>query len=39
MSEVTVNRLDFGVGQGYWANTATIPNEVGIAIDVYAVQK
>ena len=38
-SEVTVNRLDFGVGQGYWANTATIPNEVGIEIDVYAVQK
>lgn len=38
-SEVTIQRLDFGVGQGYWANTATIPNDVGIAIDVYAVQK
>lgn len=38
-SEVTVQRLDFGVGQGYWANTATIPNDVGIEIDVYAVQK
>lgn len=38
-SEVTVQRLEFGVGQGYWANTATIPNEVGVVIDVYAVQK
>lgn len=38
-SEVTIQRLDFGVGQGYWANTATIPNEVGVEIDVYAVQK
>lgn len=38
-SEVTVQRLDFGVGQGYWANTATIPNDVGIEIDVYAIQK
>lgn len=38
-SEVTVQRLDFGVGQGYWANTATIPNEVIIQIDVYADQK
>jgi polyisoprenoid-binding protein YceI len=38
-SEVTIQRLDYGVGQGYWANTATIPNDVGIEIDVYAVQK
>ncbi|MEX2130630.1 MAG: YceI family protein [Pseudohongiellaceae bacterium] len=38
-SEVTIKRLDFGVGQGYWANTATIPNDVVVAIDVYAVQK
>jgi len=37
-SEVTIQRLDFGVGQGYWANTATIPNEVIINIDVYAGQ-
>lgn len=35
-SEVTVQRLEFGVGQGYWANTAAIPNDVGIEIDVYA---
>jgi len=38
-SNVTIQRLDYGVGQGYWANTATIPNDVGIEIDVYAVQK
>lgn len=37
-SEVTIQRLDFGVGQGYWANTATIPNDVVIKIDVYAGQ-
>jgi len=35
-SEVTIQRLEFGVGQGYWANTAAIPNDVGIEIDVYA---
>jgi len=35
-SEVTVQRLEFGVGQGYWANTATIPNDVLIQIDLYA---
>ena len=38
-SEVTIQRLDYGVGQGYWANTATIPNDVIIAVDVYAVQQ
>jgi len=37
-SEVTVERLKFGVGQGYWANTAEIPNDVVIAVDVYANQ-
>ncbi len=35
-SEVTIQRLEFGVGQGYWANTSAIPNDVEIAIDVYA---
>lgn len=35
-SEVTIQRLEFGVGQGYWANTAAIPNDVEIEIDVYA---
>ena len=35
-SSVTIQRLEFGVGQGYWANTAAIPNDVDIEIDVYA---
>ncbi|NQV70933.1 MAG: YceI family protein [Pseudohongiella sp.] len=38
-SEVTIQRLEYGVGQGYWANTAEVPNEVVIGIDVYAVSK
>lgn len=38
-SEVTIQRLDFGVGQGYWANTATIPNDVVVGVDVYAIQQ
>jgi polyisoprenoid-binding protein YceI len=38
-SEVTIKRLDFGVGQGYWANTAEIPNDVKIKVDVYAAGK
>ncbi len=38
-SEVTIQRLQFGVGQGYWANTAEIPNDVIIVVDVYASQK
>ena len=38
-SEVTINRLDFGVGQGYWANTAEVPNEVVVKVDVYALQQ
>ena len=38
-SEVTIQRLDFGVGQGYFANTSAIPNDVSIAVDVYAVMQ
>ncbi len=38
-SEVTIQRLTYGVGQGYWANTAAVPNDVVIAVDVYAVQQ
>ncbi len=38
-SEVTIQRLEYGVGQGYWANTAEVPNEVVIAVDVYAMQQ
>lgn len=37
-SEVTIERLKYGVGQGYWANTAEIPNEVAVEVDIYAVQ-
>jgi len=36
-SEVTIQRLQYGVGQGYWANTAEVPNEVTIKVDVFAV--
>jgi len=36
-SEVTIQRLEYGVGQGYFANTASIPNDVVISVDVYAV--
>ena len=38
-SEVTIQRLTYGVGQGYWANTASVPNDVVIAVDVYAGQQ
>jgi len=38
-SEVTIQRLQFGVGQGYWANTGEVPNDVLIKVDVYAVQQ
>ena len=35
-SNVTIMRLEYGVGQGYWASTAEIPNDIGIEVDVYA---
>lgn len=38
-SNVTIKRLEYGVGQGYWANTAEIPNDIGIEVDVYAVRQ
>ena len=38
-SEVTIKRLEFGVGQGYWANTGEVPNDVLIKIDVYAIRQ
>lgn len=37
-SEVTVNRLDFDVGTGYWADTIALPNEILIQVDVYSGQ-
>lgn len=38
-SEVTIQRLVFGVGQGYWENTAEVPNDVIIEVDVYAIRQ
>ena len=38
-SEVTIQRLVYGVGQGYWENTAEVPNDVIIAVDVYAIRQ
>jgi polyisoprenoid-binding protein YceI len=38
-SEVTIRRLDYGVGLGYWANTSAIANDVTIAVDVQAVKQ
>lgn len=38
-SEVTIKRLEYGVGQGYWASTAEVPNDVDVLIDVYAVSQ
>jgi len=38
-SEVTIQRLDYGVGQGYWANTGEVPNDVVVEIDVYAIRQ
>ena len=38
-SEVTIKRLEYDVGQGYWANTGEVPNDVVIEIDVYAIRQ
>ncbi len=38
-SNVTIKRLEYGVGQGYWASTAEIPNDIGIEVDVYAIRQ
>lgn len=38
-SEVTIQRLDYDVGLGYWANTNEIANDVTIEVDVYAVRQ
>lgn len=36
VGEISVMRLDFGVGQGVWKDTSVVPNEVGIFIDIVA---
>lgn len=38
MGEVTLNRLDFGVGQGEWKDTQAIVNTVKIKVSVTAVR-
>jgi polyisoprenoid-binding protein YceI len=37
--ELTISRLDFGVGQGEWASTATVGEKVVIAIAIVAAAK
>jgi polyisoprenoid-binding protein YceI len=37
-SELSINRLDFGVGQGEWSETTWVPNEVKIRVEVRAAQ-
>ena len=37
-AELTLNRLDFGVGSGQWKNTETIGNPVKLSIAVHAKQ-
>jgi polyisoprenoid-binding protein YceI len=36
MGELAISRLDFGVGQGEWASTATVGEKVVIAIAIVA---
>lgn len=35
-AEVTLKRLDYGVGQGDWADTDQVPDEVRVKVDVTA---
>lgn len=37
-AELTLNRLDFGVGQGQWKGTETIADAVKISLLVHAVR-
>lgn len=34
--EITIKRLDYGVGQGQWRDTSMVPNEVTIRFDLRA---
>ena len=29
-----INRLDFGVGQGFWADTSWVANEINVQVDL-----
>ncbi|MFC5569740.1 YceI family protein [Lysobacter yangpyeongensis] len=37
--KATVKRLDFGVGEGDWADTSLIPNEIAVSTKVFFVPK
>jgi polyisoprenoid-binding protein YceI len=37
--EVTISRLDFGVGQGEWASTAAVGEDVVIRVAIVAAAK
>lgn len=37
--ETTLNRLDFGIGQGEWADTKSVAAEVRVRVDLRAVRK
>ena len=36
VGELTIKRLDFGVGQGQWTDTSVVPDEVVIRIEITA---
>ena len=36
VGEITVKRLEYGVGQGQWQDTATVADEVVIGFDLTA---
>ena len=36
VGELTISRLDYGVGQGEWASTKTVGEEVVIRIEIVA---
>lgn len=36
---ITIKRLDYGVGQGDWADTSTVADKVDIGLDIRAVRR
>ncbi len=36
VGELTIKRLDYGVGQGQWTDTSVVPDEVAIRIEITA---
>jgi polyisoprenoid-binding protein YceI len=39
MGEITISRLEFGIGQGEWASTAAVGEDVVIRIEIVAAAK